>query len=239
MRFILVFAMFLCGSIGLSAQSTAYVIKSGMTIGTQKWGDVFQRQLLFKYHAALAIESVDNENDNYSLFFQIGYHVKGSATRFRYFYGSSVSVYKQEFRYNNLSFSVGAKQKFLMDEKTRYYYFGALRGDYTLSTNIDELSSPGSIAALYYPQIGGVQRFMGGFSLGGGLEITLSDLVGMQIEFSVNPDFTNQYRQPAIGNVIDPANPGNTTTIPERRIKNTTLELSVGLRLLKKVIYED
>ena len=87
--------------------------------------------------------------------------------------------------------------------------------------------------------MGGVQRWMAGFSVGGGLEFDISELVGAQVQISVNPDVTPQYRQNAIPNVIDICNQGLTYSIPERRIRNTTVEISVGLRLLKKVILVD
>ncbi|MBP6812833.1 MAG: hypothetical protein KA138_14995, partial [Saprospiraceae bacterium] len=71
----------------------------------------------------------------------------------------------------------------------------------------------------------------------GGMEFMFSELVGGQIQLSVNPDVTPQYRQNAIPNVIDLCNPGSVYNIEERRIRNTTVELSIGLRLLKKVVY--
>jgi hypothetical protein len=75
-----------------------------------------------------------------------------------------------------------------------------------------------------------------GLTVGGGLEINIRELVGAQIELTLNPDITPQYKQGAIPNVIVPGQ--GTVNIEERRIRNTTIELSVGLRLLRKVIYE-
>ena len=98
----------------MNAQSTAYVFQFGPTIGLQKWDNSFEREPLFKYHGALSIESVDNEDDKNSLFMQIGYHIKGSANRFRYFNinsGAPSGSFTEEFRFNNLSLVLGAKQK--------------------------------------------------------------------------------------------------------------------------------
>lgn len=229
-----------------SGQSTAFVFKGGLSLGSQKW-DNASRQLLFAWHGALSIESVDNENDRASLFAQFGYHVRGSATRFRYFNfgGSQGGSYSENFRFNNLSIILGAKQKFPMgaNGSSRYYYFAGLRCDYTLSTNIDELGQNQPCAIGIYPFIGGVQRWMGGFSAGGGIEVNFGELTGGQIELSVHPDFTNQYRQPSATITI----PGDCsysgqptpTTIPERKIRNITIELSAGIRLLRKVVYEE
>jgi len=65
--------------------------------------------------------------------------------------------------------------------------------------------------------------------------------VGMTLEFTVNPDFSNQYNQPQIDNVIDP-NPNSirpTFTIPERQIRNLTFEVTAGFRFLRIVEYID
>ncbi len=227
----------------LVAQSTAYVINAGPTIGIQKWDNSFDREPLFKYHLALSIESVDNEDDRGALFAQFGYHVKGSANRFSFFQPGSggIQVFSEQFRFNNLSMTLGAKGKFPigLSGRGRYFYFGGIRGDYTLNTNIDDLGNNNPFLRLYYPQIGFMNRWMMGVSFGGGLEFKMSELVGGQLMLSVNPDVTNQYSQPTIPNVIDPFNPGQSTNISQRRIRNTTLEISFGLRLLRKVEYID
>ena len=238
MRPLLCFFVLACFWTYLPAQTTAYVIKSGLVLGSQKWDNSFDRQILAKYHAAIAIETVDEEEDKNALFVQLGYHVKGSATRYRFLYqGGGAETFSQEFHFNNISLMVAAKQKKPFGTNQRLFYFGGIRGDYTLSTNIDNLVQPNAYSYLIYPYIGGVQRFIFGLSLGGGLEFKFGELLGGQIELSLNPDITPQYKQAAINNVIIPGQ-GN-TTIPERRIKNTTLELSLGLRLLRKVVYED
>jgi hypothetical protein len=222
------------------AQSTAYVLQGGLTIGTQKWDNSFNRRPLFAYHGDLVIESVDNEDDKSSFFMQIGYHIKGSANRFRYFNINSgfpsTGVFSERFEFRNISLILGAKQKYVFGSNgARYYFSAGLRGDYTLSTNIDELPNaqfnPGA-----YPYIGGVRRWMAGVSIGGGLEFKFTELIGGELKISLHPDFTLQYSQPPVNNVINPYGPpGTTISIPERRIRNNTLEVSFGLRLLHKV----
>lgn len=225
----------------MQSQSTAFVFNGGLSVGFQKWDNSFDRQPLYKYHAALAVESVNNENDNGSIFAQFGYHIRGSATRFRFFFtGGGIDTYSEEFQFRNLSLILGAKQKFPLGERNKYFYYGGIRGDYTLSTNIDELAGA-QVYPIYYPYIGSMRRWMVGVSLGGGLEVPLSELVGGQLTLSVHPDFTYQYNQPSISNVTNPFDPtgGSKITIPERRIRNITIELSLGLRLLRKVVYEE
>ncbi len=70
------------------------------------------------------------------------------------------------------------------------------------------------------------------------MEFSFSEFIGASLEFTVNPDFSLQYRQPAIPNVRDPWS-GQNTTIPERRIRNMTFELTAGFRFLRKVQYLD
>jgi hypothetical protein len=225
-----------------TAQSTAFVFQGGPTIGFQRWDNTFDRQPLYQYHGALTIESVNNDDDATSAFLQVGYHVKGSTTRFRFFFqGGGIQTFNEPFKFNNLSTIIGFKLKKPLGEgNRRYYYFGGLRGDYTLSTNIDELGGNSAFAAIYYPQMGGLNRWMFGLSFGGGLQFDFRELVGAQLQLSINPDLTQQYDQPASPPLINPFDPGGPPVIiSERRIRNTTLELSVGLRLLRKVEYVD
>jgi hypothetical protein len=235
-RIVFICFIFFLISAHLSAQY--FVIKAGPTIGTQKWDNSFDREPLFQYNGSLAIETQSEEEEYAAFFTELGYHVKGSSNRSRFlFQGGGTQNFKQQFKFNNLSLSFGAKQKKVLDDTKKYYYLYALRGDYTLSTNIDDLAQPNQYSYIVNPFIGGVQRWMLGLTVGGGLEFNFKELVGAQIELTLNPDITPQYKQGPIPNVIVPGL--GTINIEERRIRNTTIEISVGLRLLRKVIYED
>jgi hypothetical protein len=234
-RIVFICLIFFVFSAHLSAQY--FIFKGGPTVGTQKWDNSFDREPLFKYNGAFAIESQSDEEEYAAFFAEIGYHVKGSANRQRFlFQGGGSQNFKQQFQFNNLSLLFGAKQKKILDDTKKYYYLYALRGDYTLSTNIDDLTQANQFVYINNPFIGGVQRWMLGLTVGGGLEVNFRELVGAQIELTLNPDITPQYKQGAIPNVIVPGQ--GTVNIEERRIRNTTIEISVGLRLLRKVIYE-
>jgi hypothetical protein len=229
------------GSLALKAQSTAFVIGGGPSMGFQRWDNSFERQPLFKYHATLAVETVNNDDDRGGVFAQIGYHVRGSANRFTFFQGigNPLLVFSEEFQFRNIALVLGAKQKFDWRDNRKYFYSIGLRGERTLSTNLSQLVGNRNPALqIYYPFEGAVNRWTAGISLGGGLEFPFSELVGGQLMFSVHPDFLLQYNQPPIENVIDPLNPGQRIRIEERRIRNLTLELTLSIRLLRKVIYE-
>lgn len=242
---VLLFAGMLPGR--LSAQSTAFVLGGGSSIGTQKWGNSFDRQPLFAWHGTLGIETVNNDDDRSSLFLQLGYHVKGSAVRYWNIQtGGNYFRASEKFKFNNLSLILGAKQKKpLGSGKSKYFYFGGIRADYTVSTNLDELSAKNQQSNFYaysiYPFEGFVKKFVGGVSVGGGIQLPLTELIGAELKFSLHPDFTYQYNQPPIPNVIiyDPTRPGQSVTIEQRQIRNTTLELSLCLRFLRKVVYEE
>jgi len=243
MRFIFATVLFVVFFGQIGAQSTAFVFQGGLTVGLQKWDNSFDREPLLAYHGDLAIESVNNEDDRSSIFAQIGYHIKGSATRFRFFNINSgfpsSATFTERFEFRNLSLILGAKQKFNLGAsgRARYYYFGGIRGDYTLSTNIDELASR-SGNVLFYPLVGFMNRWMVGISAGGGLEFNLNEVLGGEVKLSLHPDFTLQYNQPSIRTgYTNPYNGGQQLVIDERRIRNTAIELSVGLRLLRKVVY--
>lgn len=221
----------------MGAQSTAFVLNAGPSLGFQKWENGGDNEMLFAYHASMAVESVNNEDDNASFLAQFGYHVKGSANRLTFnSFGGGLVHYSEQFRYNNLSLLAGIKLKFPLGNtgRQRYFYLGGLRCDYTVDTNIDDLDNV--YTYYYYPQIESMNRWMFGLTIGGGWQFEFSELVGGQITLSLNPDVTPQITRPQV-DVIDPNYPGQTITLPAQRVRNTTLELSFGLRLLRKVVY--
>lgn len=221
-----------------NSQNTRYGIKLGPTVGFQKW-NYFQNDPLYKYHGAFWIESYQDE-DPFSIFAQLGYHKKGSATRY---YGpiqidnQIYDIPTDEFIFNNLSLQVGVKKKFPWGKALGYYAFG-LRGEYTVSTNLNSYDWVNQFIPIY-PFNSAVKRVLVGFTLGGGVELPFGALAGSVLELNISPDLTRQYYQPQINNIIDIYQPGRITTIPEKSIKNLTLELSLGVYFTRKVVYID
>lgn len=225
----------------LSAQGTVFGLKGGLLMGIQKWGG-FQQDPLIKYHGIAFVESVD-ASSLFSIFAQAGYHLKGSAIRNRNFFNPINGQYSrppaQEFVFKNVSLTLGGKNRFVLGDMTKAYYLFGLRGDYTLGTNLDEYKELNELNhSLFFPDNAFVRKWNYGVTLGGGFEFALGELVGAQIEFTANPDFSFQYKQPAIPNVTDPYT-GQQRTIPERTIRNLTFEIGVGFRFLRKVEYID
>ncbi|HMO37874.1 MAG TPA: hypothetical protein PKC76_06600 [Saprospiraceae bacterium] len=241
----LVFALFF--TLNLSAQSYAFGIKGGLTVGFQRWDESFQRDALYRYHGIAFIESAPEGNE-FAVFAQAGYHVKGSAIRtFRTTVETPtgfVAVPSQTipFEFRNASLTLGGKKKYDLGVASKMYYLLGVRGDYTVSTKLrPDFVSEENPYAILFPFDGFVNKFNYGITLGGGLEFPFSEYIAGVIEFTVNPDFSRQYNQPEIPNVINP-NPNfgsSRITIRERQIVNTTFEVTLGLRFLHKIVYID
>jgi hypothetical protein len=219
------------------AQGTAYGLKGGVTIGTQQWNGL-ERQPLIKYHAAAYIESV-TEEDDFSVFLQLGYHIKGSSLRTQNFFNPNFNLNARDFQFRNLSLILGGKQKFALGTNRAYYLLG-VRVDYTLSTNLEAYQefNERNPAFAIYPFPGAVNKWNYGVTAGGGIEFPFSELVRGFLEFTIHPDFSRQYSQPQILNVRNPIS-GQNTSIPERIIRNVTFEVSAGIRFWRKVEYID
>jgi len=224
---------------GISAQSSAFGIKGGVTLSTQTWGG-FQQDPLIKYHGIVFIESAE-ETGQFSVFAQAGYHLKGSAIRNRNFYnpvnGQFTRPPAEQFIFRNISLTLGAKRKYPFGTASKVYYLFGFRGDYTLSTNLGEYAEINQYSGFFPFEIF-VRKWNYGATAGGGFEFPFGDLAGAVLEFTVNPDFSLQYKQPEIRNIIDPYT-GNNRTLGERTIRNLTFEVTLGIRLMHIVEYID
>lgn len=222
------------------AQSYAFGVKGGATVGFQKWQG-FQRDPLYAYHGILFIESAE-EDSPFGLFAQIGYHVKGTANRFNNatfsIQGRDYRPATQNFEFNTISLAAGGKKRLKIVGSSSPYYMLGVRGDYTISTNLSEYNELSSFYASF-PVDGFVRKWGYGVTAGGGIEIPFGELFGGILEVTVNPNFSRQYYQPPIPNVIDPFRPGNTINLSERNIYNLTIELSLGLRFINQIVYID
>lgn len=216
---------------------TAFGIKGGMVLGIQKWNG-FDQGPLFKYQGDLFVEDANND-DKMNVFASLGYHVRGSALRngrISLLNGDQFRLPAQTFEFNNLSLGLGAKSKFAKSENSRGYYSFAARVEYTLNTNLSQYEEAAGFN-LSFPTDTYVRNFTYGITVGAGYEFMFSELTGGFVEINLMPDFSNQYLQPAIGNIPSPWQPGSTITIEERKIKNISIEFTVGFRFIRKVEY--
>ncbi len=232
---LLLFSSVVC--IDLSAQGFAWGLKAGPSLGFQLWQPNADRGALFRYHAAAYIESLDAEN-RYSIYAQLGYHLRGSTVRFQFVdFNTGERFQEREANtFGNLALQAGVKQKFNAGQGgSSVFYLLGLRGEYNLTNNLPESSDQifyhsGTLFKEF------VNDFVFGVSLGGGIEFPFSDYIGGMIEISVNPDFSRQFNQQGDLNLINPFFPQNTVFIPARSIRNLTLELTFAIRFLR--VYE-
>jgi hypothetical protein len=225
-----------------SAQSFYFGPKLGPSMGFQRWEN-FQQSPLFTYHGAFFIESYSEDNPDNSLYAQVGWHNRGSAFRNQRFIsieGDIFNVPTRNFIFSNAVVAIGGKRRQFIHKKLNSYYIIGLRGEYTVLTNLSDYDQFNQyFNQPFYPDNQFVRKWNYGVTVGGGFEYKLGKMVAGILEFSVHPDLSRQYEQPPLGSIPDPWNPGNLVTIREKRIKNITLELSLGLRFLRKVIYLD
>ena len=224
----------------VNAQSYYFGIKGGPSWGFQKWEN-FNQKPVFTYHIATFIESYSETNPLNSLYAQLGYHNRGSAWRGARGITVDNVVYTiptKNFIFRNVSLALGAKRKQQTNEKLKSFYSFGLRMEYTINTNLDKYNRINQNYSYYFPNDAFVKKFTYGAQVGGGVEFRFSELIEGLFEITVNPDLSNQYDQPQINNVVNPWN-HNTTTLRRRRIKNTTIEITFGLRFMRKVEYID
>jgi hypothetical protein len=228
----IVFALAFCFIISaeMSGQSFWFGVKGGPALSFQRW-DGFEPNPLLVVNGDFTIESYKEDSPS-SLYAQLGYHTRGSSLRVFTWQGQLVG--NQGFKFRNVVLEVGAKRMVDLDSKFKPYYAIGLRGEYTLNTNLSDYDR---FESLFYPNDGFVQKFLWGPSLNGGFEWEYEELVTPYLEFSIQPDVSDQYFQPPVNNVIDQF--GQPRNLRERIIRNITLELKVGIKFLRKVIYTD
>ena len=237
--FYFVFILFLSISFA-QAQGSVYSIKGGLTLGMQKWDNhLGRRNPLTSYHIIAAIEELP-EDPRFTIFAQLGYHARGTSMRTTFF-SNSGNRFDQNLaiQFNNIALAVGAKKKLNNWRKMTPYYMLGVRGEYTVKTNLAQFQKYNINYPIYpYDKKEYIKKFNYGAIFGGGFEFPFNDLMGGLLEFTVNPDFSRQYEQPAISGVINKYN-NQPINIPQRKIVNLTFEISLGLRFLRKVEYID
>lgn len=233
LSFLFCLGLLLGSSSETKAQGYYFGPKAGSVLGFQNWNGL-ERDPLFAYHGDLFIESLD-ERGSGSLFASIGYHVRGSATRI---INPVLNYnYTQGFRFNNISLMLGAKKRFKTTGSWTSYYHVGIRGEYTVNTNFGNASN-NAVTSGFFPIEQLTNKLTYGISGGAGIEYFLSEFIAPFFELTISPDLSFQYDQQAIPNVTNPYT-GQLTTLPERQIRNFSIELTMGLKLLRKIVYID
>lgn len=231
--------------IGEDESGSFFGIRGGASVGSQNWSG-FEMSPLIAYHVDAFLETLP-EDGRFSLWTSLGYHIRGSRLQQQNVFGVNGNLFRtpsETFQFRNAVLMVGGKQVFKYTKIADIYYTIGLRLDYTIGTNLSEYNSlegsQGVAFRNFYPfdSYEFINRINYGLVFGGGIDIPLSDKVGATLQLTAHPDFSLQYDQPPIENVINPFGAGN-TNLPQRRIRNFTLELTAGFRFLRKVQYID
>ncbi len=229
--------LFLISFCGIKAQAGFYFgPKAGLTLASQNWNET-ERKPLLSYHFAVFIESIDIDYKG-SLFAQLGYHTRGSSLSV--FNLTSGLRLNDGYKFRNIALTLGAKKRIITSSLSTPYYLFGIRAEYNIANNLNEFDDRfgNSPSSLFYPKEPFVNKFTYGVSIGGGIEFLGSAYVQPTVEFTISPDFSFQYQSPLIPNVISPYDE-STISIPERRIRNVTFEISLIVRFLREVVYVD
>jgi hypothetical protein len=202
-------------------------VKGGLGLNMQKWNS-YERDLLFTPCIDVFTESHDDALNK--LYASLGFHTRGSTVR-----GFGFTSYNP-YKFNNLVIELGGKRMLSVDKKYNGYYMLALRGEYTISTNLED-SSPTSIYNLVSDVY--VNKFNYGVTVGGGFEMNLDESKVLFLEASVNPDLSKQYEQTESLTIENP-NPtpspfpqSQFITIVPQEVRNVSLEIKVGIKFLR------
>jgi len=232
------------GEYGVDWGGYLFGMKGGLSLGSQDWSGL-ETELLLGYHGALFLETVPAQG-RFSFYGQLGYHTRGSRVsrrRGNLFNGGQVVLPSEDFRFYNVSLGLGAKSVFSYSQLGDFYYILGLRADYNLSTNLgdyDILDQTNGVAfRLNFPLDSPdfIRDITYGATFGAGVLFPISEKMGGFVELQAQPDFSLQYESGEIGGVIDGT--GTPRTLPARAIRNFTIELSFGLRFLRKWTYVD
>lgn len=232
------------GEYGVDWGGYLFGLKGGLSLGNQDWSGL-ETELLLGYHGDLYFESVPSQG-RFSFYGQLGYHTRGSKISRRRgltFNGNQVTLPGEDFRFYNVSLGIGAKSVFGYSRFGDLYYVLGLRADYNLSTNLSDYNileqTAGASFRLNYPLDSPdfIKDITYGASFGAGVLFPISEKIGGTLEIQGHPDFSFQYESGEINNVIDGS--GTLRTLPARAIRNFTIEISFGLRFLRKWTYVD
>ncbi|MBK6496651.1 MAG: hypothetical protein IPG00_00145 [Saprospiraceae bacterium] len=114
------------------------------------------------------------------------------------------------------------------------YFIMGVRGEYTIGNNLSTFNSLVSIVSPQY-----IRKFNYGVTIGGGFESVMSEFSNVFVEFSIQPDFSFQYEQFPIEQVVAPWSPNNYISLQLTQVKNLSIEAKVGVKFLRKVEYID
>ncbi|MDQ3015540.1 MAG: hypothetical protein M3R25_02300 [Bacteroidota bacterium] len=215
----------------LVAQGPAYIFAGGPSLSTQRFSG-FSRDPFLRYHGYVSIESTSEISPN-ALYARLGYHVKGSAINIQRLYDPVNMIERQATSYamefHNLSFSLGIKQRREFGFNKHLHYGFGIRGDYNIKAKF---------GALFAGLEGAQNKITYGVNVDVGMELPLSELVSVVLEFGISPDFAEQLFIPPQETGYNYPD-GSPVILPETKLTNVVIEARAGFRFWNKYIYTD
>lgn len=236
MKFLLITIAWVTFMCSVNAQSYWFGAKGGLGYNNQSWGNggtgvTFNRNPLFSFNGDIFVESYD-ELKKGALYAQFGFHTRGSGLRFFNQFNDFNTVVK--YKFHNLVLELGAKKTLNLGKEVEPYFIMAVRGEYTIGNNLGNFNS---LVSIVDPKF--IRKFNYGVTIGGGFEMVMSELSNVFLEFSVQPDFSFQYEQFPIDNILSPWGGNQYISLPLTQVKNLSIEAKVGVKFLRKVEYID
>lgn len=233
----IILMLFLCVAIvEMQGQGYWFGVKGGLAMNNQSWGSGtsnfgINRSALFTLNGDIFTETLDEDKKG-ALYAQLGFHTRGSALRYySNFYDFNTNV---KYKFQNIVLELGAKKSLEISEKLSTYFILGIRGEYTVGNNLGSVTSFGELVSPDY-----IRKFNYGVTFGGGFEQVVSELSNIFVEFSIQPDLSFQYEQFPIENIRNPWVPNERINLPLTQVRNLSIEVKVGIKFLRKVIYID
>ena len=207
---------------GIAQNKTGYGFKGGLSLGNQTWNSS-ERDFLIGWHGDVFMEAIF-DTTGLSIMAQLGYHVKGSALRFREYYNPTlmeiVDGWTQRQPFHTVVLVLAAKNQHRLNDKWSGYYGIGIRGDYTIGYT------------LYYAGLDQfINRFNYGLYLVGGLNFQFKSGKNLLLEVSFSPDASPQIDAPPFEYFHPVTN--MPSLHPAKRVINRTVELSLGYRFVR------
>lgn len=219
-----------CMSVIARGQSFYFGPKGGIAVAYQQWNQS-DRAPILTLNGDLFIESLDDDGRG-SFYASLGYHTRGSGLRINNSLTNRVG--NVQFRYNNVSLGAGVKKRIDITAIPVLYYSAGIRLEYTANTNLAETGSGLVTGGFLFEPF--VRDFNYGMTVGGGMELPTWDQAIPFIEINFMPDISVQYDQFESITTTDPVT-NTPITFGPKRIRNITFEITVGVKLLREVIY--
>lgn len=195
-------------------------IHSGLTMASQRWNSG-NRSVLFRPHIDVSYEKY-RPGQGLSFYGSLGYHQRGNSEVIQVISFSNGSRENRRINmiHQNVVTNIGVKGRIPKEDGNALFYLIAARVEANMGNQFD----------IYEGLESAVNPIVAGATFSFGYEWLFTSKSTVVFGLHLQPDFTNQiYLQPQV--FTDSR--GNTRNFQEERIRNFSIELSVGYQYFK------